>query len=130
MYVIRPLLPFIYFQLFPVDSLVDLLKKMGSSAIAGELHSLGPDGGGDSDQLLRMMEFFKEQLQTGNNFEMLQSILHVFLKVHGEVIADNEDLTDSAKEVVEIQKETWTRIQDLLNRSSCLINYFQNATLS
>eukprot|EP00118_Oscarella_pearsei_P001965 m.9054 g.9054 ORF g.9054 m.9054 type:complete len:895 (+) comp21044_c0_seq2:11-2695(+) len=112
------------------DSLVDLLKKMGSSAIAGELHSLGPDGGGDSDQLLRMMEFFKEQLQTGNNFEMLQSILHVFLKVHGEVIADNEDLTDSAKEVVEIQKETWTRIQDLLNRSSCLINYFQNATLS
>ena len=58
-----------------------MLIAMGSSAIAVELHCLGPDGGGSRDQLMQMMDFFAEQLETGKNFEMLQSILHVFLKV-------------------------------------------------
>ncbi|XP_065834834.1 WD repeat-containing protein 36-like isoform X2 [Oscarella lobularis] len=112
------------------DSLIEMLIAMGSSAIAVELHCLGPDGGGSRDQLMQMMDFFAEQLETGKNFEMLQSILHVFLKVHGDSIASDEQLSGRAEELLRIHKETWTRVQDLLNRSSCLVNYFKSATLS
>ena len=31
--------------------------------------------------------------------------------------------------LLQVQRETWTRIEDLLNQSLCLVNYIKSATV-
>ena len=60
---------------------MELLKTMGPSAISAEFHMLGPEGGGELKQLVDMIHFFKFQLESRRDYEMVQAYMQVFLKV-------------------------------------------------
>ncbi|XP_062509636.1 WD repeat-containing protein 36-like [Corticium candelabrum] len=109
--------------------LVAMLETMGPSAINTEIHMLGSEEGGDVKQLLSMIQFFKCQSVKRKDYEMVEAYLQVFLKIHGETIAKNADLRSEAKALLDLQKETWSRIQCLLNQSLCLASYIRSATV-
>lgn len=110
-------------------ALMELLKTLGPSAISAEFHMLGPEGGGQLKQLMDMIHFFKFQLESRRDYEMVQAYLQVFIKIHGEAISKNDDLRMEAVAFLEVQKETWTRIENLLNQSLCLVNYIKSAAV-
>ena len=58
---------------------MELLKGLGPAAIDSEFRNMAPDAGGPVEWL---MEFLLDQLKTKNNYELVQSYLGLFLKVH------------------------------------------------
>ena len=50
---------------------MELLKTMGPSAISAEFHMLEPEGVGELKQLVDMIHFFKFQLESRRDCEMV-----------------------------------------------------------
>ncbi|KAK2156514.1 hypothetical protein LSH36_211g01051 [Paralvinella palmiformis] len=108
---------------------VAFLKEMGPSAIDAELQSLAPEGGGSIELMGDFLIFINEMLKTNKNFELIQAYLGLFLKLHGDTLSREPSLIQRAKRIQIIQQETWHRIQDLFNQSSCLVTYVKSATM-
>eukprot|EP00795_Rhopilema_esculentum_P000788 gene788-10517_t len=111
------------------DAVMDLLKEMSPSAIDVELRSVAPEVGGNVDMMEMMLDFFKYRMKDGRDYELVQSYIGLFLKLHGKQIASEPKLRQQAEDIVEINRNGWLRCQELINQSTCLINYFKSATL-
>jgi len=75
------------------------------------------------------LHFFKDCLRCGRDYELVQSYIALFSKLHGKQIASEPTLRKLADEILEVEKSTWLRCQELINQSTCLVNYFKSATL-
>ncbi|XP_065914594.1 WD repeat-containing protein 36-like isoform X2 [Dysidea avara] len=107
----------------------DQLKSMGPSAIDVELRSLGPEGGGSEEMLHHMMQLLLSQLKTGKDFELVQAYMSLFLKIYASHIAESSELVKLAEELLSEQQHVWGRIQQQLDKNSCLIGYLRSATI-
>ena len=94
-----------------MGGMLESLLELGPSAIDLELRSLAPEGGGSlglMESFLKMIRwnscmhpideynvfvkliFVRLELKAGRNFEAVQSYLGLFLKLHGETVAEEE----------------------------------------
>ncbi|CAF1073060.1 unnamed protein product, partial [Brachionus calyciflorus] len=74
------------------ETLLAELKKMGPSAIDMEVRSLSEDMGGSVELMERFMQFLLYLMTTRKNFELANSYLSLFLKVHcAHLISLGED---------------------------------------
>ena len=96
-----------------MGGMLESLLELGPSAIDLELRSLAPEGGGSLglmesflkmirwnpcinhlmhpiDEVLFDLIFVRLELKAGRNFEAVQSYLGLFLKLHGETVAEEE----------------------------------------
>ncbi|XP_070537319.1 WD repeat-containing protein 36-like [Ptychodera flava] len=110
-------------------AMLETLKDMSPSAIDVELRSLAPIGGGSVDLMLQFMKFLCHLLQSNQDFELTQAYLGLFLKLHGDVIASESVLIDSAEELLEIQQSSWHRLHHQFSKSLCLLSYLKSVTL-
>jgi U3 small nucleolar RNA-associated protein 21 len=65
---------------------VELLRKMSPAAIDFELRSLSLKN--DFQELKSVLRMIQHELQTGENFELIEAILKVFLQV-GNILSSN-----------------------------------------
>lgn len=86
---------------------------MGSSE--DELAALG--------SLLNMV---KSELLSNSNFEFIQAFLKLLLQIHGDVIMQHSDLQLKAKDVQSVLAKGWSRIDQLLQSSRCMLGFFGN----
>jgi len=105
------------------DELLDMLKAMGISAINLEIRSLSLDP--EAGQLKQFLDFLIAQLKLRQNFELVQSYMHLFLKVHGDVIATSPALIDSLQEAVASQELSWVHIEGLFQHSLCVLGFLR-----
>ena len=58
-----------------------MLKEMSPSSIDIEFRSTSPDMGGSNELMAMMLDFFKERLQSGKDYELVQTYIALFSKV-------------------------------------------------
>ncbi|KAL0274929.1 UNVERIFIED_CONTAM: hypothetical protein PYX00_002946 [Menopon gallinae] len=90
------------------------LKKMGPSAIDFEINSL-TSGLENSETLLKQfLKMVKIVLDSKVDFELVQSYLGLFLKVHGKEIIENNELLNSLEQLQESQLDSWQKVEENL----------------
>ena len=100
--------------------MIKTLMEKGPSAIDIEVRSLGLEGGGTISALCQFLEMIKVGLRSNTNFEALQSYLSLFLKVHGDVVSQEEELVEILRDIQTLQDQSWTNHCVLLNFSKVL----------
>jgi len=103
---------------------INQLKLMSPSSIDFEIRTLSYDN--NLEDLKLILRFIKNELLTKQNFDVIQSILNIFLKLHMEIIPNNSELMELCNEIEDIQNKTWIDLQDMMNNSLCLLSYFTN----
>ena len=110
-------------------AVVKTLMEKGPSAIDIEVRSLGPEGGGTISALCQFLEMIKVGLRSNTNFEALQSYLSLFLKVHGDVVSQEEELVEILRDIQTLQDQSWSSLQAELDESLCLVKFFKSSFL-
>eukprot|EP01130_Rhizamoeba_saxonica_P018231 TRINITY_DN9057_c0_g1_i1.p1 TRINITY_DN9057_c0_g1~~TRINITY_DN9057_c0_g1_i1.p1 ORF type:complete len:883 (-),score=176.62 TRINITY_DN9057_c0_g1_i1:97-2664(-) len=98
------------------------LKSLSPSGIDFTLKSLSYDHG--FEEFILVLNFILEQLKKKQDFELVQAVLNVILKEHGEIMAENELVLSLCEEIEAVQSVYWTQLQDMFNHNICLISYF------
>lgn len=90
------------------------MKLLSPAAIDLELRSLT-----SLSSLQLCLGALKQRLQSHRDFEAVQTILNVFLRIHGEVLVENgTELRDSLRSVMEVQK---TESERMVNQVSAAL---------
>jgi len=92
--------------------LFDHIKSLSPAAIDVELRSLV-----SLDNLLQFLCAIKRRLQSHRDFEAVQTLQNVVLRMHADLIIENEELRVELEELLEVQKTESGRVLDLLASS-------------
>lgn len=93
---------------------IDRLKSLGPSSIDIEIQSLSLDMTLSSTIMLQFMKMIKYMMETHQNFELAQAYLAVFLKTHGTIIQNDENLWKYLDELQQVQTKNWSILQEKL----------------
>ena len=63
------------------------------------------------------MHALQRRLQSHRDFEAVQTLQNVFLRMHGGILLDHEELLSELEELLEIQEKESERIIELLASS-------------
>lgn len=103
------------------------LKSLPPSAVDFEIRSLSTaDEARDAHLFLAMLT---EQLGTCRNYELLQSFINVFLRAHGDALAQRGRFAAALVRLAEAQNAAWARLQDMIDEDICLVDFARNAPI-
>lgn len=108
---------------------ISFLKQLGPSAVDVEIRSLSADTCGTDELLRAFMVTMLNALKTNRDFELINSYLGLFLKVHLDEISRNEELVDLCHQLSSVVENGWTRLQSEFNKTLCVINYLKSAVI-
>ena len=111
------------------DVVMETLMKLSPSEIDAEFRQLGVDGGGSDAHLAAFVSTLSELTKRGKDFEMVQSYVSLFLKLHGDAVGRDEQLRTACEELLTTIKNTWFHCEQMVNQSTCLVNYLRSATV-
>ncbi|KAF9246284.1 Utp21 specific WD40 associated putative domain-containing protein [Melanogaster broomeanus] len=94
------------------DDLFDYIKSLSPAAIDIELRSLV-----SLDHIRQFLHALRRRLQSHKDFEAVQTLQNVFLRIHGDVLIENDELQLELEELLEIQKKESERVLELLASS-------------
>ncbi|KAG0491328.1 hypothetical protein HPP92_004726 [Vanilla planifolia] len=57
-----------------------------------------------------LLDYFIHELSRKNNFEFLQAVIRLFLKIHGETVRRHLALQEKAKRLLEVQSSVWQQV--------------------
>lgn len=92
--------------------LFDYIKSLSPAAIDVELRSLV-----SLNNLLQFLRAIKRRLQSHLDFEAVQTLQNVVLRMHADLIIENEELRAELEELLKVQKKEGGRVLDLLTSS-------------
>ncbi|KAL1123325.1 hypothetical protein AAG570_002411 [Ranatra chinensis] len=105
------------------SQVIEKLKSMSPSAIDSEINSMGLEARGSEVLMLQFMKAMNHLLSSNRNFELAQSYLALFLKVHGLSVAGNRALHGYLRDTLsETQKKSWERLQDDIMYCTCVVD--------
>lgn len=90
------------------------LMTLNPSMIDFEIKSLSPYGGGSIELMRSFMDMIVEMFIKNDSFELAQSYLALFLKIHEEIISSSRDLVEVLDVIEEAQNQSWKRIEEKL----------------
>jgi U3 small nucleolar RNA-associated protein 21 len=106
------------------DAVSDYVRGLGPAAIDTDIRSLGLAIGSEERQLGAFMDWINDALKTKRNYELLQGVLNLFLKVHGETIAQHPTLVEKVNVLGETQRASWRRLEKKFQFTNCLVAHF------
>jgi U3 small nucleolar RNA-associated protein 21 len=109
--------------------MVELFMLKGPSAIDLEIRSLSPEGGGSVSLMCQFIDMLKVGIESNKHFEAVQAYLGLFLKVHGDVVSCEKELTESLAKITELQAANWHSLQEDLDNCLCLVSFLKSSTL-
>lgn len=109
------------------QAVIEKLKGYGPSLIEFEIKNLAPDAGGEIEVMLQFLKCVEYMLKSNRDFELAMAYLGVFLKAHGDVIAADERLRNYLPNVQSCSNVAWSRLQEKLLYSLCVINHLKTA---
>lgn len=119
------------------------LKEMGPSAIDAELRSLDvllPAPAEEDEMesetseekpilLTYFLKAVEQGLKSRRDFELLQSYLGLFLKIHSDIIVKDVDLVAECIVLSKLQNEAWDELQMKFHKTLCIVNYLRSAII-
>ena len=73
-----------------------------------------------------LLRVVKSELASNSNFEFIQAFLKLLLQIHGDIILQQPDLQLQAKDVQDVLSKSWSKIDQLLQSSRCMLGFFGN----
>lgn len=107
-------------QVLTVDPCVQVLtvdqnEEGGEGQMEEEVEDVG-----------HLLDFFAAELAAGRNFELLQAVLAVTLKVHADTIMSHDGLRQRAAAVEAQLSATWRVTECLLQDVRSMVDFFSN----
>lgn len=90
---------------------VEHITALGPSMIDFELKSLDPQSGGSLRVVVQFMKMIEYMFDSNLNFELAQSYLGVFLREHGRLCIETNELRTHLKLIEASQKRGWSQLE-------------------
>lgn len=101
----------------------DTLKEMTPAQIDLEVRSLQVDD--DLTQLKHFLTFLAHQLKGKRDFELTQAYLHLFLKVHGDVLRGSEEMSAVLRSTLDEHEICWVHLEGLFQHAICTASFLK-----
>mmetsp|Transcript_36817 Transcript_36817/g.70972 ORF Transcript_36817/g.70972 Transcript_36817/m.70972 type:complete len:1115 (-) Transcript_36817:161-3505(-) len=106
-------------------SVTAYLKGLGPSRIDAEIRGLAGDARTERKELALALEYFNLALGNRQDFEFVNALLALFLKVHSDTIAAHSDtLRKKLKALRKTQKAGWRALETQFHYALCMVNSF------
>ncbi|KAG9318708.1 hypothetical protein JVU11DRAFT_804 [Chiua virens] len=105
------------------DELFDCIKSLSPAATDIELRSLVT-----LDHLRQFILALKQRLQSHKDFEAVQTLQNVFLRMHGDILLDNEELLSEMENLLNIQEKESERVLELVASSLGTLGFVRDTT--
>lgn len=112
------------------DTIIELLKAKGPSAIEIEISSLAPEGGGSKELMIKFLKLVLSTLKSRKNFEAVQAYLGLFLKLHSDVVMQSSSMMKVIGDIEEEQERSWTDLKGQLTSSSALLAFYKSSLVA
>eukprot|EP00037_Helgoeca_nana_P000952 m.24549 g.24549 ORF g.24549 m.24549 type:complete len:919 (+) comp11276_c0_seq1:225-2981(+) len=99
------------------------LKTLTPSQIDLEIRSLVVDD--ELDQPRHFLAFIAHQLKAKRDFELTQAYLHLFLKVHGDVLRGADEVAEVLRTTLTEHDICWVHLEGLFQHALCTINFLK-----
>ncbi|XP_050218375.1 U3 small nucleolar RNA-associated protein 21 homolog [Mercurialis annua] len=121
------------------SAFTDYMKGLSPSTLDMELRMLQIiDDDDDDDQkelekraefvaIELLLDYFIHEISCRNNFEFVQALIRLFLKIHGETIRCQSKLQEKAKKLLETQSAAWQRVDKLFQSGRCMLTFLTNS---
>ncbi|VFR02322.1 unnamed protein product [Cuscuta campestris] len=119
------------------EAFTDYIKSVSPSALDMEMRVLQLiDDDDDQDIVMDrqelyfielLLDYFIHETTCRNNFEFVQALIRLFLKIHGEAIRQQPKLQEKAQKLLEIQSGVWRRVDKLFQSSRCMVAFLSNS---
>lgn len=103
------------------EKCIEKLKTLAPAAIEAEVTSMAPDAGGNIDVMKKFLKMLDVMLKSNRDFELAQSYMSLFLKMHTKVVSQHEDLRFALVSVEETAAKAWSKLQNELLYNICVV---------
>ncbi|KAK7418353.1 rRNA-processing protein utp21 [Neonectria punicea] len=109
------------------DEFIDHLKSLSPSSADLELRSLSiGDGDEGSNELLHFIRALTARLQARRDYELTQAWMTVFLRLHFDVVMENEALLAALGDWKAYQEKECTRLDGLVGYCSGVVSFLRS----
>ncbi|XP_078162623.1 transducin family protein / WD-40 repeat family protein [Carex rostrata] len=74
-----------------------------------------------------LLDYFIHEISVRNNFEFIQALVKLFLKIHGETVRRHSELQEKIKKLLEVQSSVWQRIDKMFQSTRCMVTFLSNS---
>ncbi|XP_010263396.1 PREDICTED: WD repeat-containing protein 36 [Nelumbo nucifera] len=74
-----------------------------------------------------LLDYFIYEISRGDNYDFIQALLRLFLKIHGETVRRQVKLQDKARKLLEVHSPTWQRMDKMFQSARCMITFLSNS---
>lgn len=115
------------------STFTDYIKGLSPSALDMELRMLQiiddqqePEHRRELHYIELLLDYFVFEISCRNNFEFIQAVIRLFLKIHGETVRRELTLQIKAKKLLEIQSSVWQKMDKMFQNTRCMITFLSN----
>ncbi|XP_042014829.1 U3 small nucleolar RNA-associated protein 21 homolog [Salvia splendens] len=111
----------------------DYIKGLSSSTLDMELRMLQivEEDDCDTESSIRpevqfiglLLDYYILEISRRNNFEFIQAMIRLFLKIHGESVRSQPILQKKAEKLLHIQSAIWQKIDKLFQSTRCMVTF-------
>ncbi|GJQ99218.1 U3 small nucleolar RNA-associated protein 21 [Tanacetum coccineum] len=118
------------------EALTDYLKGLSPSTLDMELRMLQIIDDDDEQEpenrpelyiLELVLEYLIHEISFRNNFEFIQALIRLFLKIHGETIRRQSKLQVKAQKLLEAQSAVWQKLDGMFQSARCMVTFLSNS---
>ncbi|PON81318.1 Guanine nucleotide-binding protein, beta subunit [Trema orientale] len=118
------------------SAFTDYIKSLSPSTLDMELRMLQIIDDDDQQEpekrpellsIELLLDYFVHEISCRNNFEFLQAVMRLFLKIHGETIRCRSGLQEKARKLLDIQCGVWQRVDKLFQSTRCMVTFLSNS---
>ncbi|KAJ8492909.1 hypothetical protein OPV22_014630 [Ensete ventricosum] len=74
-----------------------------------------------------LLDYFIHEVSSRKNFEFIQAVIKLFLKIHGETVRRHSTLQDKAEKLLEVQSSVWQRVDKMFQSARCMVTFLSNS---
>ncbi|KAG6500352.1 WD repeat-containing protein 36-like [Zingiber officinale] len=74
-----------------------------------------------------LLDYLIHEISCRNNFEFIQAVIKLFLKIHGETLRHHSMLQEKAKRLLEVQSTVWQKIDKMFQSARCMVTFLSNS---
>lgn len=109
------------------DGFIDHLKSLSPSSADLELRSLSVGtGGDDSNELLQFILALSARLKARKDYELTQAWMTVFLRLHFDLVMENEVLLEALRQWKAQQERECDRLDNLVGYCSGVVGFLRS----
>ncbi|XP_064997081.1 uncharacterized protein LOC135632435 [Musa acuminata AAA Group] len=120
------------------SAFTDYIKGLSPSTLDLELRMLQIIDNDDDDMeslderselesIGMLLDYFIHEVSSRNNFEFIQAVIKLFLKIHGETVRRHSTLQEKTKKLLEVQSSVWQRVDKLFQSARCMVTFLSNS---